>query len=148
MSDLISREALKEHKFTTQVANGVEIQDIEVVPVASIDNAPTVEVENAITAHENIGYEKGFRDGYAQCVADNERSDAKYLEERDADAWESGYIQGLSERDKGEWIRTGSLGNGNAQYECSNCHYGDEHAESQEVPYCWHCGAKMKGGAE
>lgn len=50
---------------------------------------------------------------------------------------------------KGEWIRTGSLGNGNAQYECSNCHYGDEQAESQEVPYCWHCGAKMrKGGAD
>lgn len=55
-----------------------------------------------------------------------------------------GRRQGQSdERATGEWIRTGSLGNGNAQYECSNCHYGDEHAESQEVPYCWHCGAKM-----
>ena len=53
-----------------------------------------------------------------------------------------------AERPKGEWIRTGSLGNGNAHYECSNCHYGDEHAESQEVPYCWHCGAKMKKGGE
>lgn len=53
------------------------------------------------------------------------------------------------ERPKGEWIRTGSLGNGNAHYECSNCHHGDEHAESQEVPYCWYCGAKMqKGDAE
>lgn len=52
-------------------------------------------------------------------------------------------------RSQGEWIRTGSLGNGNAHYECSKCHYGDEHAESQEVPYCWHCGASMKkGGAE
>ena len=51
-------------------------------------------------------------------------------------------------RPQGEWIRTGSLGNGNAHYECSNCHHGDEHAESQEVPYCWFCGAKMKGGAE
>ena len=55
----------------------------------------------------------------------------------------------MTERPQGEWIRTGSLGNGNAHYECSNCHYGDEHAESQEVPYCWHCGASMKkGGAE
>ena len=52
------------------------------------------------------------------------------------------------ERSQGEWIRTGSLGNGNAHYECSNCHYGDEHAESQEVPYCWHCGASMKKGGE
>lgn len=56
-------------------------------------------------------------------------------------------------RPHGVWIRTGSLGNGNAQYECSNCHHGDEQAESQEVPYCWHCGAKIrwketKGGAE
>ena len=50
----------------------------------------------------------------------------------------------VEERPQGEWIRTGSLGNGNAQYECSNCHYGDEQAESQEVPYCWHCGAKMQ----
>ena len=48
------------------------------------------------------------------------------------------------ERPQGEWIRTGSLGNGNAQYECSNCHYCDEHAETQEVPYCWHCGADMR----
>lgn len=49
-------------------------------------------------------------------------------------------------RPQGEWIRTGSLGNGNAHYECSKCHYGDEHAESQEVPYCWHCGASMIRG--
>ena len=55
-------------------------------------------------------------------------------------------LQKMSERPQGEWIRTGSLGNGNAHYECSNCHYGDEHAESQEVPYCWHCGASMKKG--
>ena len=51
-------------------------------------------------------------------------------------------------RTQGEWIRTGSLGNGNAHYECSNCHHGDEHAESQEVPYCWFCGAKMKKGGK
>ena len=54
-------------------------------------------------------------------------------------------IKALEERPQGKWIRTGSLGNGNAHYECSNCHYGDEHAESQEVPYCWHCGADMRG---
>ena len=66
-------------------------------------------------------------------------------------AYDRGYAQAKREfeRPQGEWIRTGSLGNGNAHYECSECHYGDEHAESQEVPYCWHCGASMKkGGAE
>lgn len=47
------------------------------------------------------------------------------------------------ERPQAEWIKIGSLGNGNAQYECSNCYHNDEQAESQEVPYCWHCGAKM-----
>ena len=57
-------------------------------------------------------------------------------------------IKALEERPKGQWIRTGSLGNGNAHYECSECHYGDEHAESQEVPYCWHCGAYMRGEKE
>lgn len=41
--DLISRSELKKHKITTQQANGVEIEDIDVVPVACIDNAPAVQ---------------------------------------------------------------------------------------------------------
>lgn len=40
--DLISREALKKHKFPINIADGVEIKEIEVVPVACIDNAPTI----------------------------------------------------------------------------------------------------------
>lgn len=54
-------------------------------------------------------------------------------------------IKQLEEVDRphAEWIKINSLENGNAQYMCSNCRHGDEHAESQEVPYCWHCGAKM-----
>ena len=28
-------------------------------------------------------------------------------------------------------------------YECSNCGYMDTHGADVEVPYCWHCGAKM-----
>ena len=55
--DLISREALKKYKFTTQVCNGVEPEDIEVVPVAAIDNAPT------ITCKECDGYEAGYSAG-------------------------------------------------------------------------------------
>lgn len=51
--DLISRMWLKEHKFTTQVCNGVEIEDVDVVAIATIDNAPTVVNE----------YTKGFADG-------------------------------------------------------------------------------------
>ena len=35
--------------------------------------------------------------------------------------------------------------NGNYRYVCSECDYSDIHAKTQEVPYCWHCGAKMVG---
>jgi len=34
--------------------------------------------------------------------------------------------------------------NDNYQYECSNCDYGDVHAKSAHVPYCWHFGAEME----
>lgn len=30
-------------------------------------------------------------------------------------------------------------------YECSNCGCMDTHGANVEVPYCWHCGAKMDG---
>lgn len=33
-------------------------------------------------------------------------------------------------------------------YECSNCGYMDTHGANVEVPYCWHCGAKMDEVAE
>lgn len=58
----------------------------------------------------------------------------------------------LVERKYGYWIyKHDEEGNtGNAQYECSECGAGDIHAKSQEVPYCWKCGAKLaeKGGGE
>lgn len=84
-----------------------------------IDNAPTVDISGSGFFPYRTAFFNGVRAGQATA------------------------------RTQGEWIRTGSLGNGNARYECSNCHRGDVQAESQEVPYCWHCGAKMqKGGAE
>lgn len=33
-------------------------------------------------------------------------------------------------------------------YECSECHYTDVHNEEVDVPYCWHCGARMDGGED
>lgn len=33
--------------------------------------------------------------------------------------------------------------NGNNRYICSECTFSDVHAKSTEVPYCWHCGARM-----
>lgn len=53
------------------------------------------------------------------------------------------------ERPTGTWIlvdnqRREDTANGNYAYICSNCLYTDVHAKSVHVPYCWHCGAKMK----
>ena len=48
----------------------------------------------------------------------------------------------------GHWIKVGCSFFGVSRYECSVCHYTDEHNESREVPYCWHCGALMKGVEE
>jgi len=48
----------------------------------------------------------------------------------------------------GKWIPGGLADDfGNRDYECSYCHYMDNHNDCKIVPYCWHCGAKMKGGA-
>ena len=48
----------------------------------------------------------------------------------------------------GHWIFVGEENeeetrNGNFRYVCSECCHSDVHAKSTEVPYCWHCGAKM-----
>jgi hypothetical protein len=91
----------------------------------SIRNAPTVDAFdiNSITAeHEDIGYEKGRRDGYAEAVTDAERH--------------------------GHWIERSKVYpdfpyDSTYNYECSNCGYMDTHGANVEVPYCWHCGAKM-----
>ena len=54
------------------------------------------------------------------------------------------------ERKKGKW-RLADIqnpedkANGNYLYFCSNCFHADLHAKTQEVPYCWYCGAEMKG---
>lgn len=44
----------------------------------------------------------------------------------------------------GHWIKVGGSFFGVPRYECSVCHYTDEHNESREVPYCWQCGARME----
>ena len=44
----------------------------------------------------------------------------------------------------GEWIPVKEPdADYNQEYECSKCHKHDVHAISQEVPYCWYCGARM-----
>lgn len=55
-----------------------------------------------------------------------------------------------ADRPTGEWImsdyqRVEDTDNDNYLYTCSVCGHRDVHARTQEVPYCWWCGAKMEG---
>lgn len=49
---------------------------------------------------------------------------------------------------RGHWIRgekiyPDMLNDTTYGYWCSECHHADVHGDNVEVPYCWHCGAKM-----
>ena len=49
----------------------------------------------------------------------------------------------------GRWIYIrGNENIGLGLYECSECHKGDIHAKEREVPYCWNCGAEMRGDSD
>lgn len=61
------------------------------------------------------------------------------------------WIKSLSSAQKtGHWIMKEKVYDGLIEdsvyrYECSECGFSDEHNSSREVPFCWHCGARMKG---
>ena len=53
-------------------------------------------------------------------------------------------------RPQGKWLLSDLQSqddndNGNYAYVCTNCNHTDIHAKTQKVPYCWWCGARMKG---
>lgn len=87
---------------------------------------------------------------YEQAIRDKNYHDVTGL--NDINDYSLTIAQGIpyDERPQGEWLllRTNYEDSGNNFYECTNCHYSDIHADSAEVPYCWHCGSKMKGGTE
>lgn len=118
-NDLISREALK--KAIGEYAETRQDTLLWQADVEEIiDNSPTVDT-----------------------------SDDKYLEERDADAYETGYLQGhidgylKAEKDyarpQGEWIEQKNYP---FCYECNQCGTENTH----KANFCEHCGASMKGG--
>ena len=54
------------------------------------------------------------------------------------------------ERKKGKWMlcnnqRREDMLNDNYMYTCTNCLHSDLHSKSVVVPYCWYCGADMRG---
>lgn len=129
-NDLISRKYMKEaiEQFFVKVkyyhphSKGRKTIPTEEV-LDIIDNAPTVDT-----------------------------SDDKYLEERDADAYETGYLQGhievyqKAEKDYaipiGEWKCICSLQSWqftDEHYECDKCHY-----KGSKSNFCPNCGADMR----
>ena len=118
--DLISRTWLKEHKFTTQVCNGVEIEDVDVVAVATIDNAQTVESDKDL--YEKIEtYKNAYRimsDAFENEVRKNKRPQGEW----------------------GKWIIS--------VIKCPDClecfHFPTEHYSMEMLKECPNCGADMR----
>ena len=124
--DLISRMWLKDHKFTTQVCNGVEIESVDVVGVTTIDNAQTVDTT---CPNCDSGYAQGYSDGY---------------------------LKGKEERPTGHWIDdyAGEVDAefGRHRYRCSCCgkraNYFigglDDWWDMEAPDFCPNCGADMR----
>lgn len=120
--------------LTDYYHHGTEIQHKALKE--AIERVPTVDIDAITESHERIGYDRGFRDGYAQAT-----SEVKHGH------WKSS--QGLAEV---------------GEVQCSNCktiYYAgdlynvgetDENGIGQALMpnYCPHCGAYMeaKDGAE
>ena len=43
----------------------------------------------------------------------------------------------------GKWIQIGERDNDEVTCRCNVCNRTDTFSKSIDVPYCWHCGAKM-----
>ncbi len=52
------------------------------------------------------------------------------------------------EQERGKWILESREIYGNYRYRCSECGHTDIQAKTQEVPYCWYCGASMESDNE
>jgi hypothetical protein len=66
-------------------------------------------------------------------------------------AYNNGYAKGYEDGKRDavkhvRWIQHGELDeDGNGQYYCSVCLAGEKHNPTVDVPYCWKCGADMRG---
>ena len=82
-----------------------------------IKSMPRVNIDSLIAEHEDIGYEKGRRDGYAEAVTDIERH--------------------------GHWINHfDDLFPEESTQECSVCH-AEQMGTMLNDNYCPNCGARM-----
>ena len=58
------------------------------------------------------------------------------------------YNAGFRKQREGEWVFADQVRKDDALYYCSHCQAGDVHKKDLFVPYCWNCGAKMKGAEQ
>ena len=134
---------------------------------SAVENAPTIDVESLITQHEDIGYERGYRDGYAEAwevLDDAEPVEFEWChdcKEYDQNAhcchrWTKVIrttvndlkTQGYEPVKHGKWIEN----KGGFGWYCSECKKYDYYAycwssenEKYELQdtYCPNCGSKM-----
>ena len=85
-----------------------------------IANAPIVDVDSLNAKHEDIGYEKGYRDGYAEALEVTV----------DAEPVRHGY-----------WILGQTMGH--SWMKCSECCVSQD-GQTATFTYCPNCGAKMR----
>lgn len=102
----------------TEIQHKALKEAIERVPIADID---------AITeSHERIGYDRGFRDGYAEALKETDNVPDKNVGKW-IDAWRSAW-DGTR-----HWYR-----------ECSECGYErDDDSIDKDTKFCPNCGACM-----
>lgn len=100
----------------TEIYNG---EWVRVAYMDDIDELPTVDVDSLNAKHEDIGYEKGYRDGYAEAL---EMTD-------DANR-------------HGHWIESHEVFD---YIKCSECgeDWCTEDNDTETFNYCPNCGAKM-----
>ena len=83
------------------------------------------------------------------CVTSSEDIFSKKKGTRFVRAWRIAkhlIANGVTVRERGRWIQRGKLDeDGNGQYYCSVCSAGETHNPIVDVPYCWKCGADMRG---
>jgi NADH pyrophosphatase NudC (nudix superfamily) len=117
---LIDADELKDHQFhgcytNIHIASKTDAYMLGWNDAISavVECAPTVDAESLITQHEDIGYERGYRDGYAEALEVTD--DAEPVKH-------------------GHWIW-----DSDRFWHCSVC---NEYS-SWTYKYCPHCGAKM-----
>ena len=127
MSDLISREALKEHKF--------------IIPQGNIIGGMRCGKTRELIIKE---YQKGWND-CIDAIIDNaptvDITEEQAIDKLHKTGWLPMHDKEMTERPQGEWLKIGDIG---LAYTCNKC------GEVNVIPtkFCPNCGARMKGGAE